>query len=155
MSVVYKAAVGNPFTVTVTGVDLDLDGFAEGRPVILQPIILGRTINDPNSSVNRLPIAAFRAPTLADFQSGNNILGRNTFYRDGVNNTDLSFYKSFVLPFEGHKIVVRADLFNAFNQVRYGLPNTLISTPATFGRITTESNDYLPRNIQVSLRYVF
>lgn len=153
-SVVYKAAVGNPFTVSVTGADLDLDGFAEGRPALLEPIILGRTINDPNSSLNRLPISAFRAPTLADFQNGR-ILGRNTFYRDGVNNTDLSFYKSFLLPFEGHKIVVRADLFNAFNQVRYNLPNTSISTPSTFGRITSESGDYAPRNIQLSLRYVF
>jgi hypothetical protein len=103
-----------------------------------------------------LPVTAFRAATVADYESGGNILGRNTFYRDGVNNIDVSFYKSFLMPFEGQKIVVRADLFNAFNHVRYNLPNTVWSPGSTtFGRITGESNDYLPRNIQVSLRYVF
>ena len=154
-SIVYKAAYGNPFTVTVTAADLNLDGFSESRPVILNPDYLGNVISSPQFSVFQLPLDIFRAPTIADYQSGGNILGRNTFYRDFVNNIDVSFYKSFLMPFEGQKIVLRADLFNAFNHVRYGLPGTSISTPATFGRITSASNDYLPRNIQVSLRYVF
>jgi hypothetical protein len=155
-SIVYKRAYGNPFTVTATGVDLNLDGSLESRPVLINPNILGNIINNPNSSTNQLPVTAFRAATVADYESGGNILGRNTFYRDGVNNIDVSFYKSFLMPFEGQKIVVRADLFNAFNHVRYNLPNTVWSPGSTtFGRITGESNDYLPRNIQVSLRYVF
>lgn len=153
ISVVTRHAHGTPFTVTYAGADLDLDGFTESRPVILDPSILGRVINNPLTSVDQLPLSAFRATTLADFGSG--VLGRNTFYIDGLNNTDLSFYKSFLMPFEGHKVVLRADFFNAWNRVQYGFPNAIWSTPATFGRITTEAATYNPRNIQVSLRYVF
>ncbi len=153
-SIVFKRSHGTPFSVTATGSDLDLDGFTESRPVILDTNLLGRVIANPNSSPNQLPISGFRAATVADF--GNGILGRNTFYGDGVNNIDVSFYKSFSMPFEGHRFVVRADLFNAFNHVRYALPNSVWSaTSTTFGRITGESNDYSPRNVQVSLRYVF
>lgn len=155
-SIVYKRASGNPFTVTAAGTDLNLDGSLETRPVLLNPNILGNIIHNPNTSTGQLPVTAFRAATIADYQNGGNILGRNTFFRDGVNNIDLSFYKNFPLPFEGHRITLRADLFNAFNKVRYNLPNAFWSAGSTtFGRITSESNDYTPRNIQVSLRYVF
>jgi hypothetical protein len=119
--------------------------------------LLGRIIANPNSSQSQLPLSGFRAATTADFGSG--ILGRNTFYSDGIANIDVSIYKSFPLPFEGHKLVLRADMFNAFNHVRYGLPNAVWTppspTPSNFGRITGESNDYAPRNVQFSLRYVF
>ncbi len=153
-SIVFKRSYGTPFTVTYTGADLDLDGFTESRPVITDLNLIGRIINNPDSSQNQLPVSGFRAATAADF--GNGILGRNTFYGDGVNNVDLSFFKSFLLPREGHRLVVRADLFNAFNHVRYGLPNSVWAVNSTtFGRITGESNDYTPRNIQVSVRYVF
>lgn len=154
MSIVSRHAYGTPFTVTTTGTDLDLDGFSESRPVLLDPNIFGRIIANPNSAPNQLPVTAFRTQTVADL--GGNILGRNTFYNDGVNNTDLSFYKSFLLPFEGHRIVFRADMFNAFNHVQYGFPNTTWSaTSTTFGQITGEAAGYNPRNVQFSLRYVF
>jgi Carboxypeptidase regulatory-like domain len=159
-SIVFKRSYGTPFTVTQSVVsDLDLDGFTDSRPVILDTNLLGRIIANPNSSQNQLPLSGFRAATTADFGSG--ILGRNTFYGDGVANIDISIYKSFPMPFEGHRIVLRADMFNAFNHVRYGLPNSVWTpptptpTPSNFGRITTESNDYAPRNVQFSLRYVF
>jgi hypothetical protein len=157
-SVVFKRSYGTPFTVTASVVsDLDLDGFTDSRPVIVDTNLLGRIIGNPNSSQNQLPLSGFRAATTADFGSG--ILGRNTFYGDGVANIDISIYKSFPLPFEGHRLVLRADMLNAFNHVRYGLPNAVWTppspNPSNFGRITTESNDYAPRNVQFSLRYVF
>jgi hypothetical protein len=46
-SIVYKRAYGNPFTVTATGVDLNLDGSLESRPVLINPNILGNIINNP------------------------------------------------------------------------------------------------------------
>ncbi len=154
-SIVFRRSYGTPFTVTASAVsDLDLDGFTDSRPVLVDLNLLGRIIGNPNSSPNQLPSSGFRAATTADF--GNGILGRNTFYGDGVNNIDVSFFKSFPLPFEGHRLVLRADMFNAFNHVRYGLPNAIWAPGSTtFGRITGESNDYAPRNVQFSLRYVF
>lgn len=152
-SMVFKWAHGTPFTViNGAGTDLNFDGFAESRPVIVDPSILGRSIDNPNTSQANLPASAFRTATLADF--GNGILGRNTFYIDGVKNFDFAFAKSFPLPWEGHSFNVRADLFNAFNHVQWGFPiNDL--TNANFGRITGTATQYAPRTIQISLRYSF
>jgi len=53
-----------------------------------------------------------------------------------------------------HRVSVRADFFNAFNKVQYGFPNPDLAS-VNFGRITGASVGYAPRNIQLSLRYIF
>lgn len=59
-------------------------------------------------------------------------------------------------PFPGNRIPafqVRLELFNAFNGVQWGNPNTTI-TSAQFGRVTeTQSND--PRFIQLAFRFSY
>jgi hypothetical protein len=47
---------------------------------------------------------------------------------------------------------VRVEAFNAFNQVRFGFPNTDINN-ANFGRILGTATSYAPRTIQLVLRY--
>jgi hypothetical protein len=157
ISGVWRFAHGTPCTVINSNGfgDLNFDGFTEIRPALVDPSILGTRINNPNTSVKSLPREAFRAATVADF--GCCVLGRNTFYGDAVNNVDLSLYKTFLLPFGenlNHRISVRADFFNDFNKVRYGFPNPDLAS-VNFGRITGASNTYSPRNIQISLRYIF
>ena len=153
LSMVMKLAAGTPFTViNGSGSDLNLDGVAETRPVLINPGVLGRGINNPNTSQDLLQRSDFRTPTVADF--GCCILGRNTFFGDGVQNFDLGLTKKFSMPFEGHSLTVRADMFNAFNHVQFGFPNVDF-TSATFGRITGTGTAYQPRNVQVSLRYQF
>ncbi|HET6979590.1 MAG TPA: carboxypeptidase regulatory-like domain-containing protein [Pyrinomonadaceae bacterium] len=149
---VVKLAKGTPFTVTTTALDLNFDGFGESRPVILDPSILGNSVNNPATSRDVLPRAAFRALTSADFNTP--ILGRNTFFLDGVKNVDFGIAKIFSMPWEGHKLTVRADLFNAFNHVQYGFPSS-VTTNTNFGAITSAATLYVPRNIQVSLRYQY
>lgn len=149
---VVKLAKGTPFTVTTTALDLNFDGFGESRPVILDPSILGNSVNHPATSRDELPRAAFRALTSADFNTS--ILGRNTFFLDGVKNVDFGMTKIFSMPWEGHKLTVRADLFNAFNHVQYGFPSS-VTTNTNFGAITSAATLYAPRNIQVSLRYQY
>jgi hypothetical protein len=154
ISPVFRWAHGTPFSVTFTGVDLNLDNFSESRPVILDPSILGRTIGNPETSRTLLPVTAFRSTTLADL--GCCVLGRNTFYADGLKSVDLAISKRFLMPFEGHSLSVRADLFNAFNWVQFGFPNTTWSSGSTsFGSITGTAGGYSPRNIQISLKYMF
>ena len=157
ISGVWKFAHGTPFTVINSSGfgDLNFDGFTEIRPALVDRSILGTRINNPNTSVQNLPREAFRAATVADF--GCCVLGRNTFYGDAVNNVDLSLYKTFLLPFgenSNHRILIRADFFNAFNKVQYGFPNPDLAS-ANFGRIIGASVSYAPRNIQFSLRYIF
>lgn len=153
MSAVFKLVHGTPFTVTGTGIDLNFDGFGETRPVLVDPSILGNSISNPRTSQQLLPISAFRSPTsVADF--GCCVLGRNTFFIDGVNNVDLAFSKIFRMPWEGHNLNVRADLFNAFNHFQWGFPNATY-TSSTLGVLSTAATQYAPRNIQVSLKYSF
>jgi hypothetical protein len=52
---------------------------------------------------------------------------------------------------ERHRVMFRAEAFNALNHVNLGLPNaTLLS--ATVGRITSDNP---PRVFQLALRYQF
>jgi len=151
-SAVVKLAKGTPFTVTTTALDLNFDGFGESRPVILDPSILGNGVNHPATSRDALPRSAFRTLTIAD--SNTPILGRNTFFLDGVKNIDFGMTKIFQMPWEGHRLTLRADLFNAFNHVQYGFPSQAV-TNTNFGAITSTATQYAPRNIQVSLRYQY
>jgi outer membrane receptor protein involved in Fe transport len=151
-SAVVKLAKGTPFTVTTTALDLNLDSFSESRPVLLDPSVLGNSVSLPATSQAALPRAAFRALTIADFNTP--ILGRNTFFVDGVKNVDFGIMKVFPMPFEGHKLTLRADLFNALNHVQYGFPSALI-TNTNFGAITGTAVQYAPRTILVALRYQY
>lgn len=153
VSAVLKMSKGTPFTVITTGVDLNLDGFSETRPVLLDTSVLGRSISNPASSQQLLPRSAFRALTIADFNTST--LGRNTFFGDGVQNVDLGITKSFPMPWEGHKLTVRADLFNAFNHAQFGFPAVDVVGSANFGAITGLATQYAPRTILVSLRYQY
>lgn len=151
-SMVFKWAHGTPFTVTGTGFDLNLDGFAENRPVLLDASILGRSISNPATSQQMLPQSAFRGPTSVDDMA--NVLGRNTFYIDGVKTVDMAFSKRFYLPWEGQNIAFRADMFNAFNHVQWGFPNATYTSTA-LGTLTGLATQYAPRTIQLSLKYTF
>ena len=156
LSLVSKLVHGSPFTVnsSTSFGDFNFDGFNETRPVVADPSVLGRTINNPLTSQQMLPRTAFRTPpVLADYSCC--VLGRNTFYLDGVNNVDLSMFKTFRVPkTETHKLIVRADMFNAFNHAQFGFPVVDIAS-ANFGQIVNTSNTYSPRNVQFSLRYLF
>jgi hypothetical protein len=152
VSSVVKLSKGTPFTVTTTALDLNLDSIGEARPVILDPSILGNSISNPATSEQLLPRSAFRTLTIADLNTP--LLGRNTFFADGVRNVDVGISKIFTMPWEGHRLTVRADLFNAFNHVQFGFPSSDI-TSANFGAITGLATQYAPRSVQVSLRYQY
>jgi outer membrane receptor protein involved in Fe transport len=153
-STVVKLSKGTPFTVSTTALDLNFDGFSESRPVLLDPSILGNSVNHPSTSRAALPQSAFRLLTIADSKTP--LLGRNTFFMDGVKNVDFGLTKTFSLPWENHRFTVRADFFNAFNHVQYGFPAvTLAATTTNLGAITGTAVQYVPRNVQISLRYQY
>lgn len=152
ISSVIKLVSGTPFTV-IGGSDLNLDSFAE-RPALLDPSVLGRGIDNPATSQQQLPASAFRRPLFGDLGAGN-LVGRNTFFTDGVQNVDFGLYKSFRMPWEGQKFTLRAEFYNAFNHVQYGFPTSTDISSVNFGRITGTSVNYNPRTIQLALRYQF
>ncbi len=151
LSATLKLAHGTPFTVTDSaGGDLNFDGFAENRPVVLNPAVLGRTVDDVNGSVQQLPRDAFRRATLAD--NGGAVVGRNTFYGDETRNLDLGLFKTFRLP-KG-RLMARLELYNAFNRTQFGFPTADFNV-ATFGRIVGTATAYNPRQVQATIRYIF
>ncbi len=165
VSSVFKWVHGTPFTVTGAAFDLNLDGFSETRPVLVDPSVIGRTLDNPATS-QQILAGAFRIPSsIDDFDCC--ILGRNTFFIDGVKNIDFNITKRFKMPWERQNLALRMDMFNAFNSVQFGFPNTTYTAnvvadgttrprinPA-LGTLTSLANSYAPRNIQFSLRYQF
>ncbi len=69
----------------------------------------------------------------------------------GVANHDLSLFKDFRIV-ERVKVQFRAEALNAFNTVRFGNPNTSV-TSSSFGQITTQAN--APRQMQLGLKVLF
>jgi outer membrane receptor protein involved in Fe transport len=152
VGVFVKIASGTPFTVVDSaGGDIDWDGFSENRPVIVDRGVEGRTIDDQGSAQEDLPRSAFRRATPED--SVDDLVGRNSFFTDGVRNVDLGVYKTFLLPWD-HSLSVRFEVFNVFNRVQFGFPDNNFNN-ATFGQILSASNQYLPRTIQLGARYAF
>jgi hypothetical protein len=148
LSASVKIASGTPFTVTQSGLDLNFDGFAEGRPVLVDPAVLGRTISSPATAL-LLPASAFRLYTIGD--TLDQVVPRNAFVGDGLNQVDLGLYKSFGLG-RGRTFSVRLEAFNVANAVQYAFPVTDVSS-ATFGQISGVNATYLPRTLQLALRF--
>ena len=146
-----KLASGTPFTVTQPGLDLNFDGFGEGRPVILDRSVLGVSVDNPDTSTQILPASAFRQTTI--FDTIDQIVGRNTFFGDGLVNVDMGFYKSFRLQ-RTKTLNLRVQVFNLLNYIQYGFPTTDI-TSTTFGRILGVNGSYLPRTVQINVRFQF
>jgi hypothetical protein len=96
---------------------------------------------DPN-----VALSDFRNPF--GFESGT----RNSLRTPSFTNFDLGFAKRIPLFGERYRLQFRADMFNAFNHVNFGTPNSNINS-GQFGLITTTANG--PREIQFSLRFDF
>jgi outer membrane receptor protein involved in Fe transport len=150
VSAIVRLAHGTPFTVTDTARDLNFDGYAENRPILLDPSILGRVVGDPDTSTQILARDKFRP---AQFGEGDLVVGRNTFFSDGQATVDLGLYKTFRVPWQ-HTFTVRFEAYNAFNSVQYGLPTADISN-TNFGRVLTGATQYAPRTLQLGLQYKF
>jgi hypothetical protein len=144
---------GLPLSPTVTGTTQ----FAGTRPMIVQGIKpqtsggynhrLGGTAYGQTQGY--LNPAAFAVPL--SFQLGN--MPRSwSAIRGPINFDDnASFIKQFPIH-EQLGVEFRAEAFNVFNMVEFGLPNAQFNS-STFGQITTQAN--LPRNLQLALKVHF
>ena len=72
----------------------------------------------------------------------------------GIANYNFALFKKTAIT-ERFRLEFRSEVFNLFNRVQFGLPNTTVTTAAnpTTGYITTQINQ--PRLIQLALRLVF
>jgi outer membrane receptor protein involved in Fe transport len=135
----------------LTGID-GLVGLAV-RPNILPGVSLsGVSIND----IYRNGGSKYFSQVTAANPIGN--AGRNILRTPPLNNLDFALNKIFRMPWEGHALSYRLELYNAFNHRNYGIPEARINSPA-FANEGTAGTDptttLLFRRIVMGLRYQF
>ena len=97
-------------------------------------------------------VSCFSVP--AAYTLGNESATDPVLRGQGINNFDVSLAKRTPIK-ERLSLEFRAEFYNLFNRVQFGLPNTSVTTAAnpTTGYITTQINQ--PRLIQLALRLAF
>ncbi len=145
---------GTPFTIE-TGSDAppvgNVDGEWSDRPSILDPGLIGTSVDDPDTSGQVLRRDAFDAT--APFREGRGNLAPNTLRKDGISNFNLAVSRSF--PISGDRVrsvLFRAEAINAFNHPQFDKPNTNL-TSQSFGQITNTLN--AGRLFQFHLKFSF
>jgi len=135
---------GTPFTV-VSGQDRSFSGVRQDRADLVgDPVVHGDRSRAATIAEYFNP-AAFALNAAGTFGSA----PRNLLRGPGLINLDWSVQKSFG---ENRKTSIRADFFNAFNNVHLNAPGANVSSASTFGKITSAGD---PRILQVALRYQF
>ncbi len=146
---------GNPFSVTL-GYDANGDGLGGERPRIADLSLLGTSVDNGRRNANgvqistlQLPGTAFIPAQAATIGQADRIylpgggldgqIGRNTFFLQGLNHTDMSAFKTIRIS-EGVKLILRMELYNVFNRVTFGAPTRSILSGNTLGTISTERN---------------
>jgi hypothetical protein len=139
LSAVLLLKTGTPFTV-ITGSDApgygNVDGDNGDRPHLLDPALLGRTINHPDRSREALPASGFAYPKPEDAR-GN--LGVNTFRKDGISNINAAVARRFSVRGE-RWMLFRAEAVNLLNTPQFAEPWRELASPS-FGFITNTLNE--------------
>lgn len=146
VSAIVTMSTGNPLRVGVIGDTNAIGG--EGN----YPDATGISPFAGAGTVDRFwNIAAFDItnPELR-FRFGNS--ARSTLIGPGYKQMDSSMLKNIKLPFEGHSMQLRWEMFNTTNHPNWNIPSSDVRNPAQFGRVLTARP---MREMQVGLKYLF
>jgi hypothetical protein len=141
---------GYPLAFTATP---NVAGFNLGlRPNVVpgcNPVKSGSAQSSLNGWFNT---ACFTVP--ASYTLGNESRVDPMLRGPGIANYDVSLIKRTPIT-ERFNVEFRTEVYNLFNRVQFGIPNTTVTTAAnaTTGFVTTQIND--PREIQFALRFLF
>lgn len=139
MSGVVLVKSGTPFVID-TGSDGpgfgNVDGTGRDRPNLLDPSVLGRAIDDPDTSRAMMPFSAFGFLKPGQVSG---TLGRHVLRKDAINNINLSLSRSWPLGAD-KAIDFRAESINFFNSPQFAEPGFNLTSP-NFGQITNTLND--------------
>jgi hypothetical protein len=97
-------------------------------------------------------VNAFAPPPVIGNGTGYGDSGVGILLGPGQFNFDASLIKNTRIK-ESQNIQFRAEFFNLFNHPQFANPALALSTPSTFGQITSSSVN--PRIIQFALKYIF
>jgi len=138
-------ASGEPVNV-VSGRDFSLTGVGFDRPdMVGDPVRQYSSREDMIAKFFNTDAFVANKPG----QYGN--ASRSPFSGPASSSTNLALTKSFTIGERLGKVQVRAEAFNAFNQVNFGQPEARLINQ-NFGRILTAG---APRILQVALRWSF
>jgi hypothetical protein len=166
MSGIVQSQTGTPFSIfgsidsAGTGLGQRAD-YASGGIALTDLAAMTndpRTYTGPARSLFKNPCPANRTnltATTCSAASGPAVgrlgtVGRNSFYGPAFNKVDFSVIKRIPVT-ENVRFTVRADFFNIFNTVNFGLPNNDINS-SLFGQSTTAGD---PRIMQFAARIDF
>jgi hypothetical protein len=138
---------GTPLNVTIQG-DRANVGRSPQRPDVLRSDV--ELTCQPNPTglglINCIDATAFAQP--AQFTFGN--APRNMLRGPSFSRTDIALSKIFNVAGRT-RLMVQAQVFNLFNEVNWGSPNTTFGA-ANFGRVTSASS---MRQMELGLRLTF
>ncbi|HEY8535212.1 MAG TPA: hypothetical protein VIL25_02150, partial [Vicinamibacterales bacterium] len=151
----HRIQSGAPLVFTM-GTDVAQNGILQpnGQYALLRPGVTADDVRRSHSSRADMIAEYFNTSAfvpLAEVPRG--IYGdarRGLIYGPGDSTTDLAVMRYVSLP-AGVRLQLRGELFNAFNQVNFGNPNTNISS-STFGRITSAGPG---RVIQLAAKFIW
>lgn len=137
-------AAGGRFNPTLAG-DPNNDGVWDDRPDRLGSGLLDAS----QRSIDRWFATGDFAPARQQYGFGNG--GRNILRSPGLRNWDISFIKRTRVTDGGNLLEFRVQLFNAFNNVNFEEPNSVLGT-STFGKIFGAER---AREIEIAIKYSF
>jgi len=143
----------------------NVDGNNGDRPNILNPSLLGKSFDNPDTVRAILGADTCRPPGTdglpylhcQNFDTnilpgGRGNLGYNTFRKDGTANWNVAFARSFRLPGADRSLDFRTEFINFFNTPQFDKPGTQLAA-ATFGKIINTVNK--GRQVQFTLKLNF
>lgn len=145
---------GTPFSVEV-GTDSppfgNVDGERNDRPSILDPSLLGSSVDHPDTARKVLRRNAFDMS--APFRELRGNLSRAAFRKDGTTNFNVAVSRSIPISSDQtREVLLRAEFINAFNHPQFAPPSPNLTDP-NFGQITNTQN--AGRIVQVTVRFSF
>ena len=163
---IVTAQSGSPFTVVLGGAPA-ASAAAFGNParpdLVGSPFQAGTIAGCQGPSQVRVPQSwfnpcAFATPAVGlfpgTFEFGTE--GRNILTGPGFTDIDFGLSKSLALGSENHHLQFRGDFFNLLNHPNFDIPSHVLGS-SNFGKVLSANgySDKPPRQIQLSLRYMF
>jgi hypothetical protein len=151
ISNIFKDRSGVPFTITGGGArDNSKSLQAQDRADIVQGVAPQiRSGSKSDWLTHYFNPAAFAANALGTFGTTQ----RNGYQGPPINSIDTGISKNFLIR-ERYNFQIRAEAFNTFNHVNFGLPNA-DPTSNTAGQITSTNANNPPRVMQIAGKITF
>jgi hypothetical protein len=152
LSGIYRAQSGQPFTI-VSGQTSSWQGDGSDHPDFASGVHKVHT--QPGNLAHYLVASDFATPVpgVSPVQGTSGDIGRNPAFQPGINTWDMGMSKNFHIT-ERYRLQFRWEMFNAFNRVTFGGPNSNASS-SSFGLINGTNGNYPARVMQGALKFTF